>query len=294
MKYETLYLHIGWSKTGTSAIQYHLNENFSELSRQGILYSKTLQMNDQAHHHFALAFSPIHGYPAKYSVPQVLDLVDDEMLAEQCCSALISSELSPFYLANPKFNNWVKKFERVEVIATIRQQSEVFLSLYNQLIKDPQVRLKASFFQLAINNFQKFNYFTQLNRWAKVLGKENVTVLDYDKDIVDRFLSLFKLKECSSTTSVINKSLPIDSLSLIQQRTRNVNQPGKYKEIVDSVLEEIDRKRDTESANSILVTKGELAAIDNFFTGSNRNVFRDFVRDRAEWSKKKYSDIWVY
>ena len=33
--FETLYLHIGWSKTGTSAIQYQLDLQQSELKAQG-------------------------------------------------------------------------------------------------------------------------------------------------------------------------------------------------------------------------------------------------------------------
>ncbi|AZN31608.1 hypothetical protein [Pseudoalteromonas sp. Xi13] len=293
--FETLYLHIGWSKTGTSAIQYQLDLQQSELKAQGVLYSKTLQMNDQAHHHFALAFAPIHGYPAKYKIPEVLEMLEQEMLSEGCHSALVSSELSPFYFNNPRFQEWVKKFKKVVVIGTVRRQSDLLLSLFNQLVKDPNVRFKGRFFQMALNNFPKLNYFQQLNRWVPKVGKENILVVPYSDTVVDDFLALFNLSLKSSHDNVVvNPSLPTSALMLMQERTVQINDVPQYTHIRDNLISEIGNKAVDDKPKRVFLTAGELRAIDNNFNGPNKRVAREFLSQDELFTDKVYKDIPAY
>ncbi|MCK8097400.1 MULTISPECIES: hypothetical protein [unclassified Pseudoalteromonas] len=293
--FETLYLHIGWSKTGTSAVQFQLDLQKETLKQQGILYSTQLQMNDQAHHHFALAFAPIHGYPAKYKIPEVLDLLEQEILDNECHSALISSELSPFYFNNPRFQQWAKKFKKVVVIGTVRRQSDLLLSLFNQLVKDPQVRYQGRFFQMALNNFPRLNYFQQLNRWAQSVGKENVWVINYDDGVVETFLRLFGLMlENTNDNVVINASLPTSALLLLQERTQHVSDVVKYTSIRDNLIEEINAYPKTHLPKRILLTKGELQALNSYFLDSN-NLCADFFTDSNELFKSKVcKDVLCY
>lgn len=290
--FETLYLHIGWSKTGTSAIQFQLDLQYDALKKQGILYSKKLQMNDQAHHHFALAFAPIHGYPAKYKIPEVLDLLEQEMLAEGCNSALVSSELSPFYFNNPRFQQWVKKFKKVVVIGTVRQQSDLLLSLFNQLIKDPQVRFQGRFFQMVFNNLPRLNYFQQLNRWAEYVGKENIWLVNYEDGVVESFLTLFGLKlESTNENVVINASLPTSALLLLQERTVNVSDVAQYTHIRNNLIKEIQAYPDTHSPKRILLTKGELQVLDAHYLGSNRRCAEHFTKQKELFKNKPCKDV---
>ena len=84
---------------------------------------------------------------------QALEKLRLEMQASPAESVLLSSELSPFYFNNPRFSAFVSEhFSRVVVIFTIRAQSELLLSLFNQLVKDPNVRYGASLFTLAMRN----------------------------------------------------------------------------------------------------------------------------------------------
>lgn len=217
----TLYLHIGWSKTGTSAVQAQLNNQFDNLKSRGILYSREMQMNDNAHHHFALAFQSTLGYPAKYSVKEVIEIVDLEMKEHDCHSVIISSELSPFYYNNPRFREWVEKFDNVVVIASVRRQSEVLLSLFNQLIKDPQVRYHGSVLQLTLNNIPRLNYYQNIKRWHKASNNISIKIVNYDDGVVNCFLDYFNLDSISDLKNKItNPSLPTHSLLKIQDATK--------------------------------------------------------------------------
>lgn len=290
--FDTLYLHIGWSKTGTSAVQFQLDLQKETLKQHGILYSTLLQMNDQAHHHFALAFAPIHGYPAKYKIPEVLDLLEQELLANQCHSALVSSELSPFYFNNPRFQEWVKKFKKVVVIGTVRRQSDLLLSLFNQLVKDPQVRYQGRFFQMALNNFPRLNYFQQLNRWASKVGKDNIWLVNYDDGVVETFLALFDLQLKSTNDNVVvNKSLPTSALMLMQERTKGVTDIPQYTRIRDALIVEINDYPESKKPTRLLLSKGELQALNAHFTGPNRRCAKEFMEQDELFEQKPCRDI---
>ena len=293
MNKNTLYLHIGWSKTGTSAIQYQLDSQFSELKNNGVLYSKCMQMNDNAHHNFALSFTGIHAYQSTYSVDDVLTLLDVEMQENQCGSLIISSELSPFYFGNKKFEKWVSRFDEVKLIVTVRRQSELLMSLFNQLVKDPLVRYPGSFFELAIANFPKVNYFEQLKKWVDVLGYENIVVIPYGKDIVAKFLNYFDLSLVSENAEIIvNPSLPNSALRLLQQQAIGVEDPVVYREIRGDILNSL--LSCDEKPAKLLVTSGELRAIDNHFKYSNDLLAKKFLCKDVLFESKEYRDIFTY
>lgn len=293
MKNKTLYLHIGWSKTGTSAVQEHLDANFDKLLSKGILYSRKLQMNDHAHHHFALAYNNVNGYPPKYNVKQVLDMLDEEIKLYNCDSCIISSELSPFYFNNPRFSQWVKKFDNIKVIATVRKQSEVIFSLFNQLIKDPQVRYQGTLFQLTLSNLPSLNYNHHIQRWAEKVGDFNVNVINYEDGVIEEFLNLFSLDiDELKVKEIVNPSLPPEVLRYIQRETRNIDNPHKYIEIRDSIVNKA--KKFTEKPKNILISKDELKFIDQYYVFSNNLLAKKFTNKETLFSPKQYFDVYDY
>lgn len=294
MALDTLYLHIGWSKTGTSAVQSQLDANYSELKTRGILYSKTMQMNDNAHHHFALAFRSTTGYPAKYNIPDALSILEKEIVEAGCHSAIISSELSPFYFDNPRFQKWAEQFSNIKVIATVRPQSEVILSLFNQLIKDPQVRYKTSIFNLTINNIANLNYFQNIKKWSNKVGKENVLIVNYQDGVVDSFLTLFDLstKEVGGL-KIVNPSLPTEILLALQDQAKGVDNPADYKKIRDSLVEQYKTNPGVDK-NRLLISSSEQAAIDNYYKGANDRLSKEYLEKDQLFINRKKMDIFVY
>jgi len=293
MSQKILYIHIGWSKTGTSAIQSQLDLQFNKLKSKSILYSKRMQMNDQAHHHFALAFSPIHGYPAQYNIDQVITALNEEMSENDCESLLLSSELSPFYFNNPKFCKWVERFDSIKIIATVRRQSELLLSLFNQLVKDPQVRYKGTFFQMAITNFPKMNFYQHLQNWASKVGDDNIVVMNYDDGVVKQFLEYFNLEvDLENILTIVNPSLPNNTLRLMQEKTKGVNEPNKYRKIRDLLISEYNTCLN--EPEKLFLTKGELDAIDNHFLYPNNILAKRFIGKEMLFSAKKNEGLYVY
>lgn len=293
MKNKTLYLHIGWSKTGTSAVQEHMDANFDELLSRGILYSRKLQMNDHAHHYFALAYNNVNGYPPKYNELQVLDILDEEMNLYNCDSCIISSELSPFYFNNQKFSQWAKRFDNIKVIATVRKQSEVVFSLFNQLVKDPQVRYSGTIFQLTLSNLPKLNYYHHIQRWAEKVGDFNINIINYDDGVIETFLNLFELEyDKLKVKKIVNPSLPSNALRYIQRETKNIDDPLKYAQIRDSIVKKLNKS--SEEPKNILISKDELKFIDQYYLFSNNMLAKKFTNSETLFATKQYYDVYDY
>jgi hypothetical protein len=271
----TLYLHVGWSKTGTSAIQMQLQTQMYNLLSKNILYPQSLQWPDHSHHPFALSFQSNGNYVSNLSPEQAIQKLEVEMSKSIADDVLISSELSPFYFKNNEFKLFVERnFDNVKVIFTIRRQSEVLLSLYNQLIKDPQVRFKGSLFSLGMRNISWLNYFMNVKRWADVVGDENIIIIPYSKNVVSDFISLFGL-ELVGVEKSINPSLPTRCLPVIQNFTKNATDDASYIRIRDAIVQKSLDIPESENWFT-LFTVAEQSAFNDYFEMSNNHLRNSF------------------
>lgn len=271
----TLYLHVGWSKTGTSAIQMQLQVQKDQLLDKKILYPQSLQWPDHSHHPFALSFQANGSYASDMSPKQAIQKLQDELNASNATDVLISSELSPFYFNNTDFKNFAdSNFDIVKVIFTVRRQSEVLLSLYNQLIKDPKVRFKGSLFSLGMRNISWLNYFMNVKRWADVVGNENIIIIPYSKNVVGDFISLFDL-ELFGIEKSINPSLPTRCLPVIQNFTKNATDDASYIRIRDAIVHKSLDIPESENWFT-LFTVAEQSAFNDYFEMSNNHLWNNF------------------
>ncbi|PXF31978.1 hypothetical protein WH50_07175 [Pokkaliibacter plantistimulans] len=293
MKFDTLYLHVGWSKTGTSAIQSALQNNKDLLLEKGILYPQSIKWNDHSHHHFAFAFKKIHGYQPEYDIDQAISLLEEELESSDSKNAIISSELSPVYFNNEKFLRfYTKNFKQAKIILTVRQQSELLISLFNQLIKDPNVRYGSTLFTLAFSNAAWLNYAQGADRWAQHVGKENIIAIRYSDHVVDDFFNIFKIDSIQneSSSSIINPSLPTRALAVIQHRCRQAANPVEYAKMRDNILSIIPNIP-TEHDRYFLFTPAEQKAFDDFFVGSNNRLAKEYMNEPTLFSGKKYKPV---
>lgn len=292
MKYSTLYLHVGWSKTGTSAVQAQVQSQHREFLEKGILYPQSLQWPDHSHHSFALAFNSVEGHQVSHTPVQALEKLRVEMASAKADSVLISSELSPFYFANSDFKAFVEShFETVKVIFTVRTQSELLLSLFNQLVKDPNVRYGASLFTLAMHNLGWLNYDQNVRRWGDVVGQNNLHVIPYSPDIIRDFLSVFSMPVSEDKPNgVINPSLPTRSLAIIQAHGRKAKDPSAYTRIRNGILASLsDISKTTDKF--VLFSAQEQMAFNTHFAGSNARLANTFGFDVSKLQKGTYEQI---
>lgn len=109
----SLYLHIGYPKTGTSAIQAAFYENRARLREQSLLYPRTaVPLPERGHHNLAHSLTSVASIPGHLYRPGLgaFEELREEIEAERCDRILVSSEA---------FNNVTRDAPRVfrEVVA---------------------------------------------------------------------------------------------------------------------------------------------------------------------------------
>ncbi|MDN3526613.1 hypothetical protein QWY79_15180 [Halomonas sabkhae] len=294
MKKDTLYLHVGWSKTGTSAIQSQVQQQSASFADKGILYPQSLQWPDHSHHPFALSFKGSGAYQSDMTPPQALETLRQEMETSTAPSVLISSELSPFYFNNPKFKEFVEQhFERVKVIFTVRPQSELLLSLFNQLVKDPNIRYGGSLFSLAMSNIAWLNFHQNMRQWRDVVGPQNIIVIPYSKAVVDDFFAEFgvtvqHVDDDGSRT--VNPSLPTRCLSVLQARGRKATDNASFARIRNEVIDlasQVPAERD----RHVLFTVPEQQSLDAHFKQGNQLLADEYGLDINKIQKQHYKPV---
>ena len=294
MKYSTLFLHVGWSKTGTSAIQAQVQDQHKDFLHNGILYPQSLQWPDHSHHPFALSFNNISGYEGQHTPAEALEKLRAEMALAKAESVLISSELSPFYFANQDFKTFVDThFDTVKVIFTVRTQSELLLSLFNQLIKDPNVRYGSSLFTLAMRNLEWLNFDRSVGRWETVVGQNNLDIIPYSKEVVKDFFDIFSIEQSQEKAAgLVNPSLPTRALALLQARGRQAKTAADYATIRKRLLDQIGEVP-TDQDRLVLFSVPEQKSFDDHFASSNQRLAERFGVDLSKIHKSSYSPVKV-
>ncbi|NCC94764.1 MAG: hypothetical protein EOM10_16105, partial [Opitutae bacterium] len=141
MKNNTLYLHIGAPKTGSTALQRGLADSRESLLESGILYPEAAS---RAGGHHDLAFL-LHGRYPEWAIPQdaPLETLWAELEAEvgaHSGDVILSSENFYLYPAPEALARLMEASEpfrrfRVRVVVYVRPQEAAVESWYNQAVK---------------------------------------------------------------------------------------------------------------------------------------------------------------
>jgi hypothetical protein len=202
-----LFLHIGYPKTGTTALQAFLANNDEALAKQGILYPKTGRIGN-AHYgiSFSLGLGDYTGEQHKISSPQELRAqLLEEVYQSGVDRVAISSEY--FSTARPmekvhdlaKIQDFFRDFE-VYPVVFLRRHDYAFESAYSQNVKmmiDPRWDSTIESFILCqmYGGTFSYNYFVVLRRWAAAFGTDRVMARPYEKadgrsDVCSEFLKI--------------------------------------------------------------------------------------------------------
>jgi len=272
----TLYLHPGWSKTGTSALQRVLHAGRNGLLELGILYPLTFQWKDHAHHDFALAFAPASRGPYRtaLSPKKAIDALEAERKETGASSAIISSELSPIYFNNPRFAQFAQTcFDEVQLLFTLRWQSELLLSLFSQLVSDPNVRYSQSLFYLFVQNVNWLNFHAHIRQWEQFVDRRNIFLFNHSEAMIGYFTAHLGLppQTAAMSASRVNSSVPARSLLAIQSACNGLDNATEYAKKRDEILamvESIDPSND----RLPLFRATEQTAIDKFYLPGNNGL----------------------
>jgi hypothetical protein len=184
---KTLYLHIGYPKTGTTGLQEFLVTNADVLAQQGVLVPKTGLLNG-AHYQFNFALNiGVYNGTKPISSPEKLKTeLSREIDASPCERIIISSE----YFSTAKNLTDIRAYFSdydVKIIVYLRRHDLALESAYAQvekMIKNPpwdQSIESYALYSLCTED-DYHNYLQTLRRWSNAFGRDALIVRPFEKE----------------------------------------------------------------------------------------------------------------
>jgi hypothetical protein len=179
---QTLYLHIGYHKTGTTSLQSLLDQNATALRGIGVYYPDTVGDGKRNYFHKHLQFfidlKTAHDQQGDIAAPvrAMARLIQDSgapttIVSEESFSGLTEAVLDRLADLRADFT--------VKVVAVLRRQDKFLQSFYQQAIRDFGEKRDFPDF-IRESKWQRIHYDTAMTSWADRFGAENIHVLSYD------------------------------------------------------------------------------------------------------------------
>ena len=287
-----LYIHAGFHKTGTTAIQNFLNMNYKALLRQGILYPlqirKIFGKEDYAHHRLARYF----GFGGnKNLIVEVRKMIDseyeikdalwNEMNQSGIKSVVISSEVFSEDFTGEKFENFLELFSgfNVFLVYYIRRQDDYVISHFKHAVT---LLGHTNSIERMINH-KIIDYYKRVCRFSEHVRKENIMVRVYDEIIKGR--SVFEdVLSCAGGSlngsfkypkpSQSNRSLPNDYVETM--RICNAYFDQEELRIIRAKLVKSRSGRNSKEQSSLLSPQQRMQVVRDHHK-SNLMVAREFL-----------------
>ena len=207
----TLLLHIGTPKTGTSSIQHFLFQNREILLQKGWDYpdlkSKLSYLHDFAHNpekNGNVFYEGIKLYPRASEVSDSVLHILEEFVHNN--NVLLSAEEFYEYDTEDLLTRIKERITNVKVIIYLRRQDLYVESRWNQIVKDDRC-YRGSFEQYVKDSkeWDEGHYLKKLESISKIIGEENIVVRVYEwsqlfgGNVVEDFFHEMELDECLET-----------------------------------------------------------------------------------------------
>ena len=195
MNEKKLFLHIGYPKTGTTAIQDNLYLNRELLKEHGVLYPNTA-IHVNAHHQLPWCIKDDKRRNANLTVDQIMSTLKEEVNGSTGDKVIISSE-GLVFAVDPKHIRELLKdlFSEITLIIYLRDPLEWIQSDYNQGVKAHRNIIDTfdGFLgQLLERKNNPLNFHSVVKKWADVFGFDHTRIRVYtkEKNILDDFLDV--------------------------------------------------------------------------------------------------------
>lgn len=182
---QTIVLHIGYPKTGTTAIQQCLHANREALQRQGVCYPATGQSAD--HSHSRLAFTLFDNRHEQFTERQRAELFDAlaaEIEASACPTVLLSAEpLARHFPEMSRSEHFGRLFagRQLRGICFLRRQDTYLESIYTQAVWSAKRKLTLAFDAFLAHADELADYYPVVRDWATFFGREHLSLVVYEQ-----------------------------------------------------------------------------------------------------------------
>lgn len=177
---QTLFLHIGLHKTGSTAIQNFCTLNRPAFAAQGFCYpASSVKWN--GHHPYAWSLGLRH--PHRDEADGDAPTLAERMLKEASGRHLILSSEDFEFLGPLQMKQLLEHFTGLDcrVLVYLRPQDSYLESEYAQHVRMDETRFSGDIrdFYMSFDFMQRYNYLQLLRPWENHFGKPNLIVRPY-------------------------------------------------------------------------------------------------------------------
>lgn len=277
---KTIYIHIGFGKTGTSSVQEFFFGNREEFAKQDLQYPMT-GLTPYAHHGLALFQLPEMPKGVQNLYAELLE----EMLNSPCSKILLSSEqfcfLKKAYVA--KMKDILADFQ-VKIIFYVRAQTKLIESTFLEWQKaDLDYRGN-------VDNFYKeakrgFDFLLRLQPWIEEFGSDSIIVRVYDKKVIGEDTCLdvmqvlgLELNEKISEKNIRSNISLLNEFSKILALVDKTEVPKDQRRLIVHELLQLSKLFKRSSTNS-LISEELKSEIVKHYTPSNELLSQQFLSE---------------
>ena len=299
MSRKKIFLHIGWEKTGSSAIQSFLYGNAEWLSRKGYLYPKLSIGPQHVELYWALSSpSPVRRHKMIGRMREIIEESDSDFIIlsherlHACDFTLFCEMLRP---------------HDVQVIAYLRRHDEALVSLFATFVRWGMLRVaprKTLFLRFAREYLAGADYIWPLRAFSAGFGRENVLVRVYDQDrfsstsIVPDFMKLVGIQEMDGALWPNQRQNPsltsqemtylLDTSAALDGQLGPSTLPAT-REIATALLAAPSRRGGAHLLESVPLRHRQ--RIIDMFSKSNALLSREFFKGAEVFSRLSEEDV---
>lgn len=309
---QTLFIHIGCEKTGTTSIQHSLTANRAELDALGTIYP-SLGVHKFAQINLAAAvqtwqnnspknteYYPQKDLNADYEWDQLISIclsnLDKDVVisAEHFSSRLIEKGIE---FIHQKLQA-IREYFDIKIIVYLRRQDLFLESSYSTFIKAGGFVSFDEFYQQHLSADNRYNFEHLLKNWSQFFGKQNMLIIDYEKEnaadnLIASFYSLIGINadSLSIEKEISNASWSKEMLefAMICNLPR-IQQKLETKRL--SFLNYCNKKYFSKNIRSstVLLSPKQRKTIKSKYQESNRNVEVNYFNNQKLFKCSKFEN----
>lgn len=226
-----LYLHVGMTKTGSTSLQFFLRDNKEQLKKDGFLFPSDKETN-----HYSMLINS-----------EYRDKIIAEINVSETNNIILSHEVW-YNLEDKKVEalvNYLKDKFDLHIIIYLRRQDTWVESIYCQYVLQYEHKFTGTLKQFISSKYNYSNYLKILEKWEKIISKDNIHVISFDKaktqdnGVFIAFLNQIGIKDTQSYTFIKKQHNPTAGhivTEFIRELNNNVNpnemKPDNYRELI--------------------------------------------------------------